>query len=39
MKKEQRAMHLVALEEKVVLFTQLWIQYKKKKKEKKRRKY
>ena len=30
MKKEQRAMHLVATGEKV-LFTYLWIQYKKKK--------
>ena len=29
MNKEQRAMHLVAIEEKV-LFTYLWIQYKKK---------
>ena len=28
MKKEQRAMHLVAIEEKVVFY--LWIQYKKK---------
>ena len=31
MKKEQRAMHLVAIEKKSVLFTYLWIQYKKKK--------
>ena len=31
MKKEQKAMHLDAKGEKVVLFTYLWIQYKKKK--------
>ena len=31
MKKEQRAMHLIAIEESCILFTYLWIQYKKKK--------
>ena len=37
MKKEQRAMHLDAKGEKVVLFTYLWIQYKKKKYKRKER--
>ena len=37
MKKEQRATHLVATGEKVVLFTYLWIQYKKKKYKRKER--
>ena len=31
MKKEERAMHFATTEEKVVSFTYLWIQYKKKK--------
>ena len=37
MKKEQRAMHLVTTGEKVVLFTYLWIQCKKKKYKRKER--
>ena len=37
MKKEQRAMHLDATGEKVVLFTYLWIQCKKKKYKRKER--
>ena len=36
MKKEQRPIHLVTLEEKVVLFARLWIQYKKKKRKEKK---